>query len=400
MTGPYGLMVERFVAIMVAMAQIGKVTLVTWVGGGNTSPMLELGRRLAASGHKVSVCGPEILQDSVDGIGAQLVPPDRVTYPDVTAAQQGSEQSALDEMMFGLEPARSIATTLDETRTDVAVVDCMQFGALLAASAAGIPTVPFLHTRYGFFTEPPFAPFIDDWIGPPLAMIREAFGLSVLDSHRSIARQIWEGAPVAVSMLPPVLESELSEPVANVVHAGPLFSRIPQPSRPPAARPKILVSFSTTMMDQSEVLSRVLNALGSLEVDGLLTLGGVAIDLPTPPENVDVVPWLDPFDELPTTSLVVTHAGMGTVLATLAHGIPLLTLPMGRDQDGNAARVEEIGAGHVLPVDASSETIAELTTEMLGQGEFSQAARRVALEIRALDGSAATNAIEQLIAHS
>jgi UDP:flavonoid glycosyltransferase YjiC (YdhE family) len=148
------------------------------------------------------------------------------------------------------------------------------------------------------------------------------------------------------------------------------------------------------------VIGRVVTALGSLEVDVLVTLGGVAIELPTPPENVDVVPWLDPFDELPTASLVVTHAGMGTVLATLAHGVPLLTIPMGRDQNGNAARVEEIGAGLALPVDASSDRIAEVTTEMLGQGEFSQAARRVALEIRALDGSAATSAIEQLIAHS
>ena len=383
---------------MVAMAPTGRVTLVTWVGGGNTAPMLELGRRLVASGQEVTVCGPDILQDSVDGIGAQLVVPDRVTYPDVTSAQQGPEQSALDEMMFGLEGARSIATTLDETRTDVAVVDCMQFGALVAASAAGIPTVPFLHTRYGFFTEPPLAPFIDAWIGPPLAKVREAFGLSVFDSRRSIARQIWEGAPVAVSMLPPALESELSEPVANIVHVGPLFPRIPHPSRSPAARPKILVSFSTTMMDQTEVIGRVVNALGSLEVDGLVTLGGVAMQLPTPPENVDVVPWLDPFDELPTASLVVTHAGMGTVLATLAHGVPLLTLPMGRDQDGNAARVEEIGAGLALPIDTSSDRIAEVTTEMLGQGEFSQAARRVALEIRALDGSAATDAIEQLVA--
>ena len=231
------------------------------------------------------MCGPEILQDSVDGIGAQLVIPDRVIYPDVTVAQQGSEQSALDEMMFGLEGARSIATTLYETGTDVAVVDCMQFGALVASvgsrdtdSSVSSHALRLLHgasvcavhrrldwssarkgprgVRAQCVRQPPFH-------RPPDLGSRTGCGLDAAASTRVRAhragcqrRPRWAAVP-----------------------------RIPQPSRPPATRPKILVSFSTTMMDQSEVIGRVVNALGSLEVDGLVTLGGVAIDLPTPPET-------------------------------------------------------------------------------------------------------------------
>ena len=41
----------------------------------------------------------------------------------------------------------------------------------------------------------------------------------------------------------------------------------------------------------------------------------------------------------PDAAAVVTHAGHGTIMRALAHGIPLLCLPMGRDQDDNAARV-------------------------------------------------------------
>jgi UDP:flavonoid glycosyltransferase YjiC (YdhE family) len=42
---------------------------------------------------------------------------------------------------------------------------------------------------------------------------------------------------------------------------------------------------------------------------------------------------------------VITHAGMGTVSRALAHGLPLLCMPMGRDQEDIAARVQWHGAG-------------------------------------------------------
>ena len=192
---------------------------------------------------QVSVCGPEILQDSVDGIGAQLVVPDRVTYPDVTAAQQGSEQSILDEMMFGLEGAQ---IDCDDARRDTHRRGRRGLHAVRGArrrvggrdtdSSVSSHALRLLHGAS-------LAPLIDDWIGPPLARVREAFGLSAFDSHRSIARQIWEGAPVAVSMLPPVLESErLSEPVwQRRPRRAAVPSQSPSQARPPAARPQIIV---------------------------------------------------------------------------------------------------------------------------------------------------------------
>jgi hypothetical protein len=42
-------------------------------------------------------------------------------------------------------------------------------------------------------------------------------------------------------------------------------------------------------------------------------------------------------------SIVVTHGGHGTVSSALAHGRPLLVMPMGRDQGDIAARVEPRG---------------------------------------------------------
>ncbi len=44
-------------------------------------------------------------------------------------------------------------------------------------------------------------------------------------------------------------------------------------------------------------------------------------------------------------SLVVTHGGHGTVSRALIHGLPLLVMPMGRDQNDNAMRVEATAPG-------------------------------------------------------
>ena len=42
--------------------------------------------------------------------------------------------------------------------------------------------------------------------------------------------------------------------------------------------------------------------------------------------------------------LPLTHGGPGTVIRSLVHGVPLLCMPMGRDQHDNTARVAALGA--------------------------------------------------------
>ena len=57
-------------------------------------------------------------------------------------------------------------------------------------------------------------------------------------------------------------------------------------------------------------------------------------------------------------SLVVTHGGHGTRSRALWHGLPLLVMPMGRDQHDIALRVEAHGAGLILPAAAAEVEIA------------------------------------------
>jgi len=105
-----------------------------------------------------------------------------------------------------------------------------------------------------------------------------------------------------------------------------------------------------------------------------------------PAPNVALHRYLPHAALLPDCAMVVTHAGFGTVMAALAHGVPLLCLPMGRDQHENAARVAACGAGMVLSADAGVDAIRHALHELLTQPAYQKAARRMAGMIARQDG--------------
>jgi UDP:flavonoid glycosyltransferase YjiC (YdhE family) len=75
---------------------------------------------------------------------------------------------------------------------------------------------------------------------------------------------------------------------------------------------------------------------------------------------------------------IVTHAGHGTVIKALAAGVPVVAIPLGRDQLDNAARVAHHGAGLRLKPKAASETIARAVRRVLDEPSFGENARRLA----------------------
>jgi MGT family glycosyltransferase len=156
----------------------------------------------------------------------------------------------------------------------------------------------------------------------------------------------------------------------------------------------VLVAFSTTYQAQEKLVRRVIAALGTLPVRALVTTGPAFEVDEAPPANVEVDSWVSHAEVLPHTALVVTHAGMGTVMASLAHGVPLVCIPMGRDQNDVSARVVHAGAGLRLPPDADEESIAATIRHALDDSTVAAAAARLARAIH--DEIAADRAVAEL----
>jgi UDP:flavonoid glycosyltransferase YjiC (YdhE family) len=131
-------------------------------------------------------------------------------------------------------------------------------------------------------------------------------------------------------------------------------------------------------MAQEQLLTRVIEALRTTRVRGVVTTG-LAIDpaaLPAPP-NVLVVRSAPHGRLFADADVVVTHAGMGTVTRALSSGVPLVCLPMGRDQHDVAARVVYAGAGIRLRPSAKPAAIRAAVERVTGDPGFAAAARNV-----------------------
>jgi UDP:flavonoid glycosyltransferase YjiC (YdhE family) len=58
----------------------------------------------------------------------------------------------------------------------------------------------------------------------------------------------------------------------------------------------------------------------------------------------NAVEFLGDAEIISSASLVITHAGVGTIMAALGRGVPVLCTPLGRDQFFNAERVQRTSA--------------------------------------------------------
>ena len=119
----------------------------------------------------------------------------------------------------------------------------------------------------------------------------------------------------------------------------------------PPNKPLVYVSLGTVFNTRLSVFRKIIRALGQLDVFGLVVTGpGCPPDIfSAVPSNVRIESYI-PQTALQTEpktrpALVISHAGVNTVLTALSEGIPLLCIPLGADQPDNAQRCVDAGAG-------------------------------------------------------
>jgi UDP:flavonoid glycosyltransferase YjiC (YdhE family) len=147
----------------------------------------------------------------------------------------------------------------------------------------------------------------------------------------------------------------------------------------------VLVAFSTTFQNQAATVQRVVDAAASLPIRAVVTLGPNLSDreVQAGSENVHICKSAPHGSVMRHAAAVVTHGGHGTLMRALSHRVPVLCLPMGRDQNDNAARLVFHGAGLSLSPDASSAEIHGALRRLLAHRGFTDSARRLGAAIAA-----------------
>jgi hypothetical protein len=90
---------------------------------------------------------------------------------------------------------------------------------------------------------------------------------------------------------------------------------------------------------------------------------------------------------LPRCSLVLFHGGSGTLGRAVAHGLPMVILPLSADQPDNAARYAELGASRTVePDELTPERISDVVLDVLHTPGYRQSAERLLDAFNALPG--------------
>jgi MGT family glycosyltransferase len=390
----------------------------TWEGGGNVTPAREAARKLAVRGHRVRFMSEDCNRAEAESAGAAFVPwrraPNRgdrsrasQTFADWAAATpQEGLLIVIRDVWCGpaLAYAQDVVDELRREPADLVVTSDALFGVMAGCESAGqrfvvlspnismspLPGIPPL--------GPGFAPartaeeralhaevagatigLFDSGL-PALNAARAELGLAplahVLDQVRAAEREL-----LATSRAFDFPGDALPE---RVRYVGPQVGD-PQwahewTSPWPASdtRPLAAVSFSTTFQNHAAVLQKVVDALAPLPVRVLVTLGGsIEAGEVRPAENCVVVPSAPHGLVMREAALVVTHGGHGTVMRALVSRAPMLVIPHGRDQNDNAVRVTERGAGLSIAADATVDAIRAACARILGEPAFRAAARRL-----------------------
>lgn len=114
-------------------------------------------------------------------------------------------------------------------------------------------------------------------------------------------------------------------------------------------QPLVLVTCSTLFQNDRRLAEIACAAFAGEPYDVVVTTADVdPAGLPAP-ANVRVARFLPHAPLLERAVCVVCHAGMGITQKALAHAVPVVAVPFGRDQPEVARRVEVAGAGVRLP---------------------------------------------------
>jgi len=394
-------------------------------GSGHINPMTALARALEQRGHGVVIFGIADVEPQVRAAGIEFRRIGAADYPPGTLNALDDHLGALSglaALRFTLQRVantgrmvlRDAPAAVREARVDALLVDEADVSGAVAehlglpfVSVAIIPPInrddrlaPFCfgwHPAKGPLgrLRNRMAKRLLVWAGRPLFKIvnakRSEWGLNPLrdpsDALSPIAR---------VAQMPEAFNFQLAPRPENLYFTGPFVNST---LRPPVDFPwdrldgrRLVYASLGTLQNSSEFAFRTIaEACSDPSVQLVLSLGGglVPEQLGVLPGDPVVVPYAPQLEILKRADVVITHAGINTVLESLSEGVPLVAIPVANDQPGVAARVEARGVGVVVPrKKLTAARLRRAVRRVLEDPGYRARAQELGRAIRRIDGPA------------
>jgi MGT family glycosyltransferase len=383
---------------------MGKAVALVYPTHGHITPSLAVVRELVRRGEEVVFYATPRARAQVEQTGASFR---EYEASDADFNPDPPTEGLLADMarLLGLTE-RTLPRLLDEIRSeapDYILIDTKSVWGRLAAEALELPaitmSVVFALTR--------------DHIAVPdlLRMLyggasRETLldGLQEFERYAATARRL----AVRYSVSAPDLIDFLSNPQPLTIvftsrefqingdtfgpshrFIGASLSNGSSSSEQPAAgdAPLVYVSLGTTFNDAPAFYQACFEAFADQPYQVLLSTGGRAMDLPEPPANVRVMPFVPQMDVLQRASVFVTHGGMNSANEGLWCGVPMVVVPQRGDQFLVARRMAELGAGiAVMPAEATPARLRDAVGRLIAESSFRERARALGASLVAAGG--------------
>ncbi len=353
---------------------------------GHLLPMLPLATAARRAGHEVIIAtGPDLsIEVERRGFTAWPVGPSMAEIEQSGLPRPPGPGATEDELLWSsaqrmfVNPsairAAELIKLVDLNPVDVVVQELYELGASYVRPTTGRRLVHGLGADFPGFV---------DLVTLGHAEVARSLG-------RPDAGQEYLAAPY-IDPFPPVLHPPDRpwhdvRPLRPDPGDVPTGAALPESFRRLSDRRTVYLTLGT-VFTSDDLWRWLVEAVADLPVNIIATTG-YSVDpaeLGTLPPNVAAERFVPQALLLPACSAVICHGGAGTVLGALAFGLPLVMLPMGADQFGNAMAIAAAGAGVVVEPDAvTPEAIRRALARVLDADSYRRAARTVADSIAGL----------------
>jgi zeaxanthin glucosyltransferase len=353
--------------------------VLSYGGAGHMNPLLALSRRLVARGHRVTFFQRPELEARVGEYGVEFTAIGTVR----PLAERNNARFGVADLRYRIERIademslflRDAPDAISRSGIDALIIDEIFLPGPTLAQLLKLPYI-FVST---------FVPHNLGWRVPrslsqydnPISIFGRLrnclLQVSVLRMHgpvrwtleqhrrrlglgsiRELQKVFPAGAHIAI--LPKCLDFPRSTIPINFHYTGPF---VDQSARPAVdfpwdrldGRPLIYVSLGTSRKIQASIFRIIAEACEGLGLQIVMSLGGrrdpeMFAGLPGSPLVVREAPQLE---LITVAAIVITHAGINTILETLMEGKPIIAIPITHDQPAMAARLAWLHVAEVIP---------------------------------------------------
>jgi zeaxanthin glucosyltransferase len=403
---------------------------------GHLNPTTALARQLQARNHEVVIISLPDAEPYVHAAGLAFLPYcEEAFFAAGSAKEIRRELSVLqgeDWLRLMIEAQgrmmdaalSSLPAALATARADAVVLDSSQFFVEMIPIRLGLPYVHIsnaLHYDYSGYTPLCFYDWPHETTAGALARNREGVAkiARILKqanaavgayAERAGLKIDWDDpgstlSPLAsITQVPRAFDFESSHWPSQFHHTGPFHDgkgreHVDFPWERLTGEPLIYASMGTVLNGRVEAFRTIVDALAKhKDLQLVLSVGDrVEPDQIGPaPNNAIIVKRAPQLELLKRASVCITHAGLNTVLESLAQGVPQVAIPVTFDQPGVAARIANKQTGLVTSLDKfTAEHLSTLLSEVLSDPIYRANAGKLQKAIAAANGlSVAADLIE------